>query len=168
METMPLQTDWNDSRPQQAYELALLGGLSFEDMARCMCISLETFNSWRRRFPVFENAIIEGGMRATARVALALYKRATGYEYDEEVVHVSKTGITKMIVHRIVQPDVAAAAKWLSAKHRSQWSEVSRSEITQTNININKLDLSSLSAEELSLVKSINLKQAITRGNHDN
>ena len=63
-----------------------------------------------------------------------------------------------------VPADVWAAAKWLSLRQRSVWSEVQRAEITHMNINVNRLDLTGFSTEELKMVETLGLKQ-IGNGN---
>jgi len=161
--------EWNETRPQQVFELALLGGLTHEDMARCMLISLPTFESWLRLHPSFAQALEEGGVRATAKVARALYQSAIGWEYDEEVCIFRKGKMYKETVHRVMPPNVPAAIRFLSSKHKSQWSEVQRTEITQTtNINMAKIDLTSVSTEELALMKSIGFKILPSRANSNN
>jgi len=161
--------EWNEYRPQQVYELALLGGLTHEDMARCMCITLTTFESWLKTHASFAHSLEEGGMRAVARVARALFRSAEGYEYDEEVCVFRKGQMFKEVVHRVMPPNVAACIKILSARHKSEWSEVQRTEITQTtNINLARIDLSSLNTEELTLMKSIGLKMIPNRADSSN
>ena len=88
-----------------------------------------------------------------------LYKRATGFSYEEEVLHVIKGEVVRSVVTKHVIPDPWSAHKWLSARQPQLWTDTSKSEITHTNININKFDFNGLSTEELKLVERIGLRQ---------
>jgi hypothetical protein len=60
---------------------------------------------------------------------------------------------------RFIPGDKWAQAKWLALRQRNKWSEVQRTEITQTNVNINKLDFSGFTEEEKRMLYSIGIKQ---------
>jgi len=154
---------WNEDKPRMAFELAFLG-IEESDMPRIMDISPETFANWKRTHRSFSEALLEGTVRACGRVAAALYKRAVGYDYEEEVAHWSKDGtFSKKKITKYMPPDPWSAGRILAAKHKALWSEVQRTEVTRTNINIAKLDLSCLTPQEIAFMKSISQKQALPR-----
>jgi hypothetical protein len=101
----------------------------------------------------------EGKIIADSKVAASLYKRAVGFSFQEEVLHVIKGEVVRSVVTKHVIPDPWSAHKWLSARQPQLWTDTSKSETTHTNININKFDFNGLSTEELQLVEKIGLKQ---------
>jgi hypothetical protein len=58
------------------------GGLSEKGIAKEMGIALSTLNEWSKKYPEFSDALSEGKSEADAAIENALYKRATGYEYE--------------------------------------------------------------------------------------
>lgn len=151
---------WSEDRVREVYELALLG-LTDEKMWGVMGISQGTFNLWKRDRDDFREALLRGKILADARVAESLYKRAVGYDVEDEHVSVFRGVVTKTKVRRHVPGDPWSAAKWLSLRQRSLWSETQRMEITQTNVNITKIDYTGMSDEELLLLKKIGFKNMI-------
>jgi hypothetical protein len=149
---------WHEGRIEQGQRLALLGANN-EEMARVMLIPIATLEYWMRTKPGFRQAVEDGKMDADAKVANALFRRAIGYDYTEEVHSSYKGVLSKITVRRHSVPDTWAAFKWLTSRQRSKWTDVTKVESTQTNINIAKLDLSGLNMEELKLVKRVQLQQ---------
>lgn len=158
-----IEVKWNQDRIRQVYMLALLGATD-RQMAEVMGISIDLFESWKKRKPDFKKAMMAGKMEADAKVAQALYHRAIGFEYEEDHVTVYRGEVIKTRVKKVLPPDVTAAVKWLSARQRGVWTE-SRIDVTHTNININKFDFSELSTDELMLVKKLGLKQIAENAN---
>jgi len=102
-----------------------------------------------------------------------MYKRATGYEYQEEVTHVIDGKVVKTKVTKHLPPNPTAFIFWLKnrtgRKHNLQefsWQDVNKTEITgkdggpikTANIDITKLDLSDLTDEELQAAEILGLK----------
>jgi hypothetical protein len=156
---------WYYDRLRQVHELALLG-VTEEAMIKVMGIGATTFSRWKLEKEGFADALNEGRMVADARVAAALYKRATGYEVDEDHVSIFKGVAVVTTVRRHIPADPWSAARWLSLRQRAMWSETQRVEITNTNVNIHKLDTTGLSLEELKLLEGIGLKQLKTIGHN--
>lgn len=149
---------WRSGFPLIAYEMALLGAED-KDIARAFGVSKDKFLQWVESKPELREALDEGKIIADSKVAASLYKRATGFSYEEEVLHVIKGEVVRSVVTKHVIPDPWSAHKWLSARQPQLWADVSKSETTHTNININKFDFNGLSTEELQLVEKIGLKQ---------
>lgn len=149
---------WNEDRPRQAYMLALLG-LTDEEMAGVMGIAENTLEYWKRTRPDFLTKLNDGKIIADARAVEGLYKRATGFEKEEVVLHMYKGRIIKTRVMKYYPPDAWAANKWASIRQRSKWADVQKIETTHTNININKFDFTGLSNEELMVLKKAGMKQ---------
>lgn len=153
-----LPGQWHQGRIDQAYKLALLGA-SNEQMAEVMQISLGTLEYWMRTKVEFQTKVNAGKTIADSNVAEALYKRAVGYDYTEEQAFNNKGVIIKTTVRRHAIPDTWAGFKWLISRQREKWTDVSKVESTQTNINITKIDFSGLSMEELKIAKRLGLQQ---------
>lgn len=142
---------------EEVKRLAMLG-ISEEDMAFALGITYGKFQTWKKN-EHFARYLHDGKTHADAKVAEAFYKRAIGYEYDEvwEGEEKGMPFIKRMKKH--MPPDPWTCARWLTVKRRNDWSEIQRTEIINTNINVARLDLSGISDEELMLLKSIQQKQ---------
>lgn len=149
---------WNDKRPQQAYELALLGATN-KMMADVFEVKEQTIDYWIRTKPEFKEAVHRGRMMTDAKVAKALLQCAMGYEYYEEHVVMIKGEAVVRRIKKTVPPNPWAAAKWLTIRQRSLWADVHKTEAINTNVNVFKLDLSGLSTDELKLVEKLGIKQ---------
>ena len=149
---------WSNGFPQIAFEMALLGAED-KDIARAFGVSKDQFLKWVENKAELAQALSEGKLLADSKVAASLYKRAVGFTYEEEVLHVIKGEVVRSVVTKHVIPDPWSAHKWLSARQPQLWTDTSKSEITHTNININKFDFNGLSTEELKLVERIGLRQ---------
>ena len=151
-------TLWNNDRIRQAFKLALLGATD-EQMADVMGVGMNTFNKWKRRHPEFLREMKRGKTMANAEVAHSLFQRATGFTIMETHISMYKGEIIKTPVEKYYPPDSWAAAKWLALRERATWTDVLKTEHTQTNININKIDFSGMSNEELAMMERIGIKQ---------
>ncbi len=148
---------YNEDLLREARELALLG-LTEEQMAKAWGITLSRFNDFKKDAKFME-ALTDGKLRADGHVAASLYKRAVGYDYYEERAGFFKGEAITVRVKRHVPPDPWSAVRWLSTRQRAVWSETQKMEITNTNININKIDFSGLSEEEMLMIRQIQMKQ---------
>ena len=155
-------TKWNDDRTREGFELALLG-LTDEEMARVMDVDINTLNKWKRVHPVFRQALIEGKDKADAKVVHSLYRRATGFTIKEMHVCMYRGRVIQTPVDKYYAPDSWAANKWLSVRQRNKWADVSRVETSSTILNINKLDLTGISLEQMKVLRDIGMKQALTQ-----
>ena len=154
---------WNDQRCKQAYELALLG-VTEDQMARVMDVSVDTIAYWKKTKPEFLRALMDGRTLADVEVAKAFYRTCTGYEYEEDVV-LQYRGNTEIVrVRKVVPANPYACAKWLAIRQRETWTDVNKMEINQ-NITVKPIDLSDISSEDLVKLESIGLKQLNARNN---
>lgn len=166
------KTKYSKEIAEKAYLLALLG-LTDKEMIRFFDITEQTWYNWLNRSPSFREALAKGKIEADANVAYRMYKRATGYEYQEEVTHVIDGKVVKTKVTKHLPPNPTAFIFWLKnrtgRKHNLQefsWQDVNKTEITgkdggpikTANIDITKLDLSDLTDEELQAAEILGLK----------
>lgn len=146
---------WNDDRPRQGYQLALLGATN-KDMARVMGVDIMTIDYWMRTKKIFRDKVNRGKLQADALVAEALFKRATGFSVMEDHITCYQGEIIVTPVKKHYPPDSWAAMKWLSVRQRAIWAETQRIETTH-NVNITALSFAGLSTEELMLAKKVGL-----------
>jgi len=121
-----------------AFQLALLGATDMQ-AAEAMDISVSTLYEWKEKHRQFSEALRRGKIEADGRVAAALYKRATGFKYNEVtfekidgkvVLDITTTGdmITedaykKKVVTKYVAPDTGAAMSWLKNRQKDLWRD---------------------------------------------
>lgn len=94
-------------------------GLSDDEIAEMFGVDKELFQIWKKTYPSFRTAIEEGRTHADSKVVEALYKRATGYDYEDQVV--GRSGVRTLRRHAI--PDVDAAKFWLKNRQKAHWSD---------------------------------------------
>lgn len=149
---------WNDSRPREAFRLALLGATD-KQIAEFFECNVQTVDYWKRKKPAFAKALRAGKMEADAKVAESFYKRATGYDVTENKVVYKKGEPIVVEVTRHIPADPWSAHKWLSTRCRdSGWADVQKHEILNTNLNITKIDLSGMTWEQLKVIKELGLQ----------
>ena len=68
-----------------AYRYCLLGATDV-DLAEFFGITEKTVIGWRKDYPEFLQAVLDGKVIADAKVAESFYKRAIGYEHPEDKI----------------------------------------------------------------------------------
>lgn len=142
-----------------AMRLCSIFGATDHQLAEFLGVSYQEINKWKAEDDEFREVLQVGKTMADFRVAECFFKSCTGYEYEEEVVNVFKGKATKTTIKKWKPGDPWSQAKWLSLRQRADWSESQKFEITNTNININKIDFGKLTKEEMLLIEQIQLKQ---------
>ena len=115
-------TKYKDEYAKQAYKLCLLGSTD-EDMADFFEVSKSTINNWKHDYPEFLDSIKRGKISADATVASRLYKRATGYEHDEDKIFNNNGEPLVVPTVKHVQPDTTAAIFWLKNRQPKMWRD---------------------------------------------
>lgn len=116
-------------------------GLTDEQMASELGIGRRTLAAWKGRHPEFAEALREGKAYPDAIVEESLYRRATGYEYEE--VQVERLAIetdgeaqeqgAPVRVRRTrkhVVPDTVAQIFWLKNRQPQRWRDKQEHELT--------------------------------------
>ena len=111
-------------------------GLTDEQIAGNMGISRSTLNEWKGRFPAISDALKKGKEVADIQVENALFKRACGYDYEEErlqPIFDPETGETVLrsagIIRKHQPPDTTAAIFWLKNRRPNQWRDGKNMEV---------------------------------------
>lgn len=125
-------TKYNDKYPEQAYKLCLLGATDI-DLAKFFEVEVTTVNNWKINHPEFFESIKNGKEIADAQVASRLFKKATGYEREEDKIFQFQG--TPVVVPTEVhyQPDTTAAIFWLKNRQPSKWRDTQNIELTGAN-----------------------------------
>lgn len=114
-------------------------GLTDEQIAKNMGIAKVTFYDWKNKFPKFANALKKTKDIVDAEVENKLFKRAMGYEVEEEEIKEFRNDDGEMVVvsrkrtKKHVPPDVTAIIFWLKNRRPNEWRE--KQEIINKNIN---------------------------------
>jgi len=134
---------YNPEYAQQAYKLCLLGATD-KELADFFGTTEQSVNAWKKKYPEFLESLKAGKQQADANVAESLYKRACGYEHEEDKIfqYEGEAVIVPTIKH--YPPDTAAAFIWL--KNRAGWKD--KTEVESTDINLN-IDIEKLGDDEL-------------------
>ena len=111
-----------------ARRLCLLG-LTNEELAKAFGVGITTLERWIKRYPDFRGALKSGKDEADAEVADRLFKRAMGFEHDDEEIKVVSIGggqgssVQRVPVRKIYPPDTTAAIFWLKNRQPALWRD---------------------------------------------
>lgn len=118
---------------QQAFNYCLLGAID-ADLARFFEVDEDTIYEWKKAYPEFAEALKNGKEAADARVAAALFKRATGYEIPAEKVFQYRGEIVKAETTEHIPPDTTAASWWLKNRRPQDWHDKHEVELSGPSV----------------------------------
>lgn len=116
---------WTSSAGMQLIVGWRQNGLSIQQIAGRAGVDIRTFRGWRKKCPELDNVLTVGQDIANAKAVTSLFKRVTGFYYDEitkELV-AGELRITK-VVTKYVPPDTKACLAWLFNRYPDQWRAV--------------------------------------------
>lgn len=126
-------TKYKSEYAKQAFKFCLLGATNSQ-LADFFEVNSDTIAEWRKRHKSFDKAIKNGKAKADADAAEGLYKRATGFSYDEvqyekilidEVdekgQNIKAPAYKKKVITKLLAPDPGAAMNWLSNRQPELW-----------------------------------------------
>lgn len=114
-------------------------GLSLEQIAKNIGINECTIYDWKKKEPKISEALKKGKEVADYEVENAVFKRATGYTYEEKTY---ENGFLVKTVVKEVAPDTTAQIYWLKHRQREKWGEketTNNNDINQRITNIANL-----------------------------
>ena len=103
--------------------------LDLAEVAHQIGVPVEQFRAWLREHPDMAGAVAEGQRTADAHVVQALFKRATGYEFETSestVVRGKSKEIKKFKLKKFqhhAPADVRAIIFWLKNRLPDQWRD---------------------------------------------
>ena len=119
---------------RQAEKLCLLGSTD-KDIAGFFEVDESTINRWKIEYPEFCESIKRGKISADANVASRLYKRAIGYEHDEDKIFNNNGAPLIVPTIKHVQPDTTAAIFWLKNRQPARWRDKQEVDVTVSPLN---------------------------------
>ena len=101
-------------------------GLTNSQIAKNIGISERTFYKWLEKYKEINDSLKKGKEIADKEIENALYKRALGYEFQEEKVYIEEVkGVVKKrkeIIKRHTPGNVTAQIFWLKNRNRETWN----------------------------------------------
>lgn len=116
---------------EEAIKAAAKKGATNENLATLLGCGLTTIKKLKKDYPLFADLLKTGREIADNLVENALFKRATGYDYEEVVTEVrlnhDGTGQTTFVkkTRKHVPPETAAALAWLFNRRPKDWTNKS-------------------------------------------
>jgi hypothetical protein len=113
-------------------------GLTNEQIAHNLGITVKTLYEWQNKYSEFRNALKNGKEVVDRLVENALFKRAMGYDYEEvtrePLYHpitgepiLDKKGKPKVVVTKVIRkqvnPDTTAQIFWLKNRKPGEWRD---------------------------------------------
>lgn len=119
-------------------------GLIDEQIAANIGITTTTLYDWKKKYSDFSDALKRGKESSDYEVENALFKSATGYEYEErkEVQEVVDGVMRKRveITRKQVPPNATSAIFWLKNRKPDKWRNKQEIEISKLRAETKKLE----------------------------
>ena len=100
-------------------------GLTNSQIAKNMGVSERTLYGWLKRYKVLSDNLNNGKALADREIENSLYKRALGYEIQEEKITIEElNGVVKkkkQIIKKHVPGNVTAQIFWLKNRKSKEW-----------------------------------------------
>lgn len=100
-------------------------GLTNSQIAKNMGVSERTLYGWLKRYKVLSDNLNSGKALADREIENSLYKRALGYEIQEENITIEElNGVVKkkkQIIKKHVPGNVTAQIFWLKNRKSKEW-----------------------------------------------
>lgn len=133
-------------------------GYTEEEMCQRLRVGHSSFNTWKKKYPEFLEALKENKEIVDNRVINSLLKRAEGFEYEEvETKEITfKMGgegipaVETKRTRKLCVPDVTAQIFWLKNRQKDDWREKRETEISGRNGGPIELKNTAISLEGLS------------------
>jgi len=127
-------TKYKEEYNEQVEKLARLGATD-KELADFFNVTEQTINNWKLARDGFFESLKKGKLLADANVVDSLYKRALGYEHDEDKIFVvdGQPLIVPTIKH--YPPDTVAAIFWLKNRRSDAWRDKPKDDETNTSID---------------------------------
>ncbi|MDO5653127.1 MAG: helix-turn-helix domain-containing protein [Brachymonas sp.] len=115
-------SSYREHYADQAYKLTLLGATDAQ-LGNFFEVSEQTINTWKKVYPAFLESIKRGKDVADARVAEALFKRATGYSHPDTHISNYQGEVTITPIEKHYPPDPASMIFWLKNRQPESWRD---------------------------------------------
>ena len=119
-------------------------GLIDEQIAANIGVTTTTLYDWKKKYADFSDALKKGKETSDYEVENALFKSATGYEYEErkEVQEVVDGVMRKRveITRKQVPPNATSAIFWLKNRKPDKWRNKQEIEVNKLQAEIKKIE----------------------------
>lgn len=136
-------------------------GLTDEQIAQNIGITRSTLYEWKKKHSDISDALKKGKEVVDRIAENSLFKRVTGYEYEEvtkERIWNEKKGKYELVETKKVTkrqpPDTTAAIFWLKNRRPDRWRD--KQEVNHSGAIDHGVDLKALSLEELRALAKLN------------
>ena len=140
-------TEYKPEYDEQAYNYCLLGATD-KQLAIFFDVSEQTINAWKHKHPSFLESLRRGKEIADARVAQALFSRATGYEHPEDDIKAVNGEIVITPTIKRYPPDPTSMIFWLKNRQPKLWRDKPESEGADGDGAIHKVQIEVISADK--------------------
>lgn len=94
------------------------------DVARNLNVGYSTYLKYKNDYPELKERTQVGKEEADLKVESALFKRATGYDYDEVKEEYEDGELSKRtVIKKHVAPDTTAQIYWLKNRDPNNWKD---------------------------------------------
>lgn len=115
-------SDYREEYAEQAYNYCLLGATDAQ-LAVFFDVSETTINNWKLQYPEFLESLKRGKEMADAKVAQALFHRATGYSHPDVDIKMFEGSIIQTETVKHYPPDATSMIFWLKNRQPQLWRE---------------------------------------------
>lgn len=115
-------TKYKEEFNELAYNYCLLGATDAE-LGEFFDVDERTINNWKIDYPEFFQSIKKGKQIADAKVAQALFHRATGYSHEDVDIKVIEGEIVQTPLTKYYPPDATSAIFWLKNRQPTKWRD---------------------------------------------
>ena len=119
---MARPTDYREEYAEQAYNYCLLGATN-DELATFFDVHVSTIYQWKLDHEGFSDALKRGKEMADARVARALFSRATGYSHEDVDIKMYEGEIIETPTIKHYPPDATSMIFWLKNRQPDKWRE---------------------------------------------
>lgn len=123
---------YKDEYDELAYNYCLLGATDSE-LADFFDVCEATINNWKIDYPSFLESLKNGKQIADAKVAKALFHRATGYEHEDVDIKMYEGSIIKTKYTKRYAPDPTSAIFWLKNRQSGKWRDKVGHDVTSSD-----------------------------------
>ena len=140
-------TKYDESFEELAYNYTLLGATD-QKLAEFLNVTETTINNWKQNYPSFFESIKKGKEKADAKVAESLFKRATGFQYEETKQEYDQKGtlIKTTKTKKTITPETTAQIFWLKNRQKAIWRDKQEKEV---EVNVSGFNIDKLSDETI-------------------
>lgn len=115
-------TKYKEEYAELAYNYCLLGAID-EELASFFDVDVSTIHRWKHDHPDFCDSVKRGKEIADAKVAQALFHRATGYSHEDIDIKMYEGGIIETPYIKHYPPDATSAIFWLKNRQPKKWRD---------------------------------------------